>query len=398
MPHEKEKEMSSYEYRWEVVQELGEGGQGKAFRAYARRDYDKWLLLQKLEGTIKALNNPTRTTEEKTDHFILFEEIVKNITKMEKSETYYALKVLHEPKDARDPEKATERIRNEIRAMMEITHPNLLPIIEVDPDYKWFVAPYYWKGTLAMNAHRFVGKPAVALRALRPLVEAVVLLHNEGIVHRDIKPQNIFLNSEDNLILGDFGLVFFSDTNKTRLSGTFENVGSRDWMPPWAVGMRIENVKPSFDVFSLGKVLWSMIAGRAMLPFWYFDREDYNLAIMFRGVPYIRLINLILRKCVVEHETDCWNHAAFFLEAIDKALFIIETGGDIVGPGVTRLCKVCSVGTYQIHADSDPTEVRNLGFTPSGNRGYRVFICDYCGHVQLFLTVGETPYRAWRDG
>jgi len=169
-------------------------------------------------------------------------------------------------------------------------------------------------------------------------------------------------------------------------------------MPPWALGMRLEDVRPSFDVFSLGKVLWSMVSGKPILPLWYYERKDFNLNFMFQGVPYVYLVNYILRQCVVEYEKDCWNHAGYFLHAIDKALFIIDTAGDTVGPNVTRFCRVCSAGTYEIHADSDPTELRNLGFLPAGNRGYRVFVCDHCGHVQLFMTVGHTPYRAWQDG
>jgi serine/threonine protein kinase len=328
--------------------------------------------------------------------FQQFQNVVTNIAKMQNPSAYGALKVLHQPKDAVNPDKASDRIRNEIRAMKEITHRNLLPIIDVDQDSKWYVSPYYWKGTLATNAPKFVGKPDAALRALRPLVEAVAILHNKGVVHRDIKPQNIFLDSEDNLILGDFGLVFFSDQQRTRLSDTVENVGSRNWMPGWAYSMRVENVKPSFDVFSLGKVLWSMVSGKPVLPLWYFERQDFNLDLVFRAVPYIDLINPILKKCVVEHEHDCWQHAELLLKAIDKAIWIIETGSD-VRPDKPRVCRVCSVGIYEIHADGGTTDVRNLGFDPTGNRGYKVFICNHCGHVQLFLTVGDTPYPAWRQ-
>ncbi len=104
------------------------------------------------------------------------------------------------------------------------------------------------------------------MKAFRPLVEGVAKLHERGFVHRDIKPQNIFIDANGNLVLGDFGIVFFDDPAHTRLSATFENVGSRDWMPGWAYSVRIEAVKPAFDVFSLGKVLWAMISTKPVLP------------------------------------------------------------------------------------------------------------------------------------
>ena len=56
------------------------------------------------------------------------------------------------------------------------------------------------------------------------------------------------MDDNNNLILGDFGLVFYSDNDKPRVSKTFENVGSRDWMPGWAYGKRVEEVNPTFDV------------------------------------------------------------------------------------------------------------------------------------------------------
>ena len=388
--------MASYEYRWHLLGELGEGGQGKVFKTYRISDFDLDELVPALKKSIQGLAH-TRQVED-IGLYQLFESVIKNVMKMQDSESYCALKVLHSPKDARNPEKAQERIRNEIRAMQKIKHSNLLPIIEVDPDFQWFVSPYYSKGTLATNASKFVGNPIAALRALRPLVKALVVLHDDGIVHRDVKPQNIFLDSQDNLILGDFGLVFFNDVNKTRLSDSFENVGSRDWMPPWAYGMRVGDVRPSFDVFSVGKVLWSMVSGRPILPLWYYDRQDCNLELIFRSVPYIELINAILRGCVVEQEQNCWNHAELFLQAVDKALFIIDTAGDIIRPNVTRSCKVCSVGTYEMRADSNLTDLRNLGLSPAGATGYKFFVCNHCGHVQLFMTVGGTPYRAWQNG
>jgi serine/threonine protein kinase len=101
----------------------------------------------------------------------------------------------------------------------------------------------------------------------RLIVEAVAELHNRGYVHRDIKSKNLFIASDGRPVLGDFGIVAFEDDAHTRVTEEFERVGSRDWMAPWAhTGLRVDDVRPSFDVFPLGKLPWVMISGRPILP------------------------------------------------------------------------------------------------------------------------------------
>jgi hypothetical protein len=78
-----------------------------------------------------------------------------------------------------------------------------------------------------------------SLLAFRSLLEAVAKLHEKGYVHRDIKPDNIFVADDGHLVLGDFGLVIEPGAADGRLTDTYENVGSRDWMPGWAMGLRI---------------------------------------------------------------------------------------------------------------------------------------------------------------
>ena len=73
----------------------------------------------------------------------------------------------------------------------------------------------------------FKGEMLHSLEAFQSLVEGVCELHKAGIVHRDIKPQNVFLSDDHRLVLGDLGIVFFSDPSHTRVTDSYENVGSR---------------------------------------------------------------------------------------------------------------------------------------------------------------------------
>jgi hypothetical protein len=79
-------------------------------------------------------------------------------------------------------------------------------------------------------------------------------------------------------------------------------------MPPWASDKRIEDVAPSFDVFSLGKVFWSMLSGKDLMRFWHFADEDYpqnDLTKLFPDRPEMQLANDLFAKCIVEREREC---------------------------------------------------------------------------------------------
>ncbi|MEI4884253.1 hypothetical protein Q8G49_29240, partial [Klebsiella pneumoniae] len=83
---------------------------------------------------------------------------------------------------------------------------------------------------------------------------------------RDIKPANVFVGSADDLILGDFGIVYLPEQPE-RVTRTLERVGPLEYMPVWAdLGERLEKVEPNFDVYMLGKLLWCMVAGKLKLP------------------------------------------------------------------------------------------------------------------------------------
>jgi len=136
------------------------------------------------------------------------------------------------------------------------------------------VTEYHPKGSLTKHPEMFKGRSYQALQALRPVVALLAELHKAGIVHRDIKPQNILVKGSGELVLSDFGIVFLDAAD--RPTEILERVGSRDWMAPWAhTGRRVDEVNQSFDVFPLGKVIWSMISGRPMLPFWYHREPDH---------------------------------------------------------------------------------------------------------------------------
>lgn len=385
-----------YSNRWKIISDLGEGGQGKVYRALDKSKFEDHEKIRDMLIDATGFFASIQTRGDKYAKYESFEKSIVDLMKMEDPINHGALKVLHEPKDARDADLASERIKREIEAMVTTSHPNLLKILDYDKDARWYVSQYHHKGSLHKRKDMFKGKFIESLRAIRPLVEGLSILHKRA-VHRDIKPQNVFLDNDDNLILGDFGLVFFTDDQHSRISATWENVGSRDWMPAWAMGMKIEDIKPSFDVFCLGKLLWFMVSGFPILRLWYFDRKENDLEIMFPNSLSIEFANPLLKKCIVEDEHNCLPDGSAFLDEIDKILRIVDVHAALIGENIRRRCKVCGVGDYRLIVDKNTIDIRNFGFNPVAGHTFKIFTCSHCGHVQIFDFNDRRDPRAWKS-
>lgn len=385
-----------YENRWEIIEGIGEGGQGKVYRVLDKEKLDTDPS-NAAHTAVRALNERVHDSEYITTNTELFRQAVLGFIRQEDPANHGALKVLHKL-EARDAELAEERIKNEIKAMQNITHSNLLKILDYDKDdWRWFVSEFHQNGTLHDYYDNFTGNFAESIKAFRPFVEGVSELHKNRYVHRDIKPLNVFISTDGNLILGDFGIIFFDKDDKTRISKTFDNVGSRDWMPVWAYSMRIEDVSPAFDVFSLGKLLWAMISNKPVFPVWYFDEPENNLEKMFPDDPGMKIANNLFAKCIVEREHQCLKDASELLGEIDRIISIIDKNADIIDSNVERPCRVCGIGKYMLAVDKDNSDTNQFGLSPTSKYSFKIFTCDHCGNVQLFSFKGRISPPAWEN-
>ena len=367
-----------YKYRWKIVAILGQGDQGRVYRVIDTKEFDiDGQIRPDIENALHGLVSSDKV-ETRKKSFELLRWAMFDLFQMEEPENQGALKVLHKPKEAKGADRVQDRIKREIKAMSSISHPNLLEILDTDRDSRWFVSKFYPKGSLDKHLNTYIGEFPRALKAFRPLVEGVSELHKKGFVHRDIKPQNVFLGRNDDLVLGDFGLVFFTDESYTRISKTWEMVGQGDRTPPWALSLRIDEINPSFDVFCLGKVLWSMVSGSPHLPLWHYDQPEFNLETKFPNRHSVRLANYLFSKCIVESEEDCLPDATALLEKVDEVLSLIDSHADVVDPKVKLQCKVCGRGNYH-ESDAGSYVMKSVG-----KRVLKISICDYCGHVQWF--------------
>ncbi len=366
--------MSKYG-RWEIFKPLGEGGQGKVYVGLDAGKVDLAAIKRRISLGLLTAATPTQQALDEAAAELA--EGILEYAKRDSLENLGALKVLHTSSESGGFAKHLQRMKAEVEALRSVSHPNVIRILDHDLERGWFVMEYFPDGTLGEHLLTFRGNFLSAVTQFRSLVEAVAELHRSGFVHRDIKPENVFMSSRG-LVLGDLGLVYFMDEKRIRVSDTFENVGSHDWMPGWAMGMRVEDIRPSFDVFSLGKLLWSMVSGQPKLQLWYQHEDRFELEKMFPDSPDIRWARLILDECIVEKEKDCLPSAKELLAVVDQVLHAVQRNSQVVGQNIRRVCNVCGLGEYQEMS----RDVLALA------QSFRIFQCQHCGHAEFFWTGG----------
>ena len=170
-------------------------------------------------------------------------------------------------------ERSEHRFRNEARLSSAVEHPNITPALAVGqlnspPPFSgcMFVLFPLVEG-IALSKERFYfprGFPEARVRKFaRQIASAIRALHAEGIVHRDIKPDNIICDEHDKLHLLDFGIAYATGTaltpktNDVTLRGAAP--GSTHYMSPQQLVHAA--VTPSFDIFSFGATLFEWLTG-----------------------------------------------------------------------------------------------------------------------------------------
>jgi serine/threonine protein kinase len=336
---------------WEPVGEkpIGGGGQGQVFKARSKdRAAKRAYARGKLPFDLRSLAGSTGENIETVSERLLLN--IQEFNREDADEELGALKVFKIPDDDKDEEaQAVGRLESEIQALKSIKHPAVLKLLWDNAKARFIVTEFHRRGSLAGNLHMYKGDALAALLAFKPLVEGVVEIHKLGMIHRDIKPPNIFVATSGQLVLGDFGIVFFQGSGD-RLTTTFERVGSHDWMAPWVYERKkvsLSAINPLLDIYPLAKVLWSMIAGKDGFPFWEFKRNENNLEMLFPYDSSMSAVNNFLGKCIGRDEEDCKiRFAPVMLDEIDKLIAEIQIaiGSERSGKSETWPCRVCGKG------------------------------------------------------
>jgi hypothetical protein len=176
---------------------------------------------------------------------------------------YVAIKVLP-PQTAGDP-SFSERFAQEARAVGKLRHPNIVTAFDFtqQDDIAYLVSDYIDGGTLADQ----LGAPLpldYAMGILGPIAGALDYAHARGIVHRDIKPQNVLMTREGTPVLTDFGLAKIVGPG-SGMTQAGSLMGTADYMAPELAG-GAESAGPAADQYALGIIAYQILVGRHPFP------------------------------------------------------------------------------------------------------------------------------------
>src|SRR3954447_12315666 len=171
-----------------------------------------------------------------------------------------ALKVMH-PSLARDAEFVA-RFNREAKAVARLSHPNVVSVYDQGEDGGHvFLTMEYVEGRTLRDLLRERGRltPAQALSIIEPVVSALSAAHSAGLVHRDVKPENVLLADDGRIKVADFGLaraVAAADhTNTTNVL-----IGTVAYLAPEQVERGVSDARS--DVYAVGVMLYEMLVGR----------------------------------------------------------------------------------------------------------------------------------------
>jgi serine/threonine protein kinase/tetratricopeptide (TPR) repeat protein len=198
--------------RYEVIEELGEGGMGIVYKVFDRKVEDK-----------------------------------------------VALKVLA-PEIAGD-EKTIERFRNELKLARKVSHRNVCRMYDLSEEEKTpFITMEFVPGENLKSLIKRIGQlsKTKTLSIAKQVCEGLSEAHRLGVVHRDLKPQNIMVDSDGNARIMDFGIARTIRTKSITETGMI--IGTPEYMSPEQVeGVGVDHRS---DLYSLGVILFEMLTGK----------------------------------------------------------------------------------------------------------------------------------------
>lgn len=173
------------------------------------------------------------------------------VYQVEKEQNLYAIKII---KDLRTDR--VQRYRQEIESVQKLNHPNI-----IKPQYKellidgevvqYSIMPFY-KNDLKKIIPQLLDYEQI-FNIIIELGEALKYIHGKGIIHRDLKPENVLIADDGRLVLTDFGIAHFKDSNLTRKNDLLNN---RVYLAPEQyIKGNVQNVTQAADVYSFGLII-----------------------------------------------------------------------------------------------------------------------------------------------
>ncbi|HKE47492.1 MAG TPA: bifunctional serine/threonine-protein kinase/formylglycine-generating enzyme family protein [Rhodanobacteraceae bacterium] len=198
-----------------------------------------------------------------------------------------AIKVL--ATDHTQSEELVKRFEHEARTIARLDHPHIVNIFDVGRTSSgqiYYTMPYLPNGDLAARNLREDQQRILAI--IRALADALGYAHEQGIVHRDVKPENVLFDKLDRPLLADFGIAI-SDTHQPRVTREGATIGSSGYMSPEQA--RSQPLDGRSDIYSLGVLCYELLTGE--MPFRGPDTLSVALAHIENPVPRLPMLRRV---------------------------------------------------------------------------------------------------------
>ena len=234
-----------------------------------------------------------------------------------------AIKILKP--DSNADKVALERFAREAQASTQLSHPNIVDIYDVgDDDNIHYIVMEYIKGhTLKQLIKKRGPLPTrETIWIMKQLTSALMEAHKNGLIHRDIKSQNILIKDDGTVKLADFGIAILN--NAIQLTSKDSVLGSVHYLAPELVKGEKSSMKS--DIYSLGIVMYELLRGD--VPFKGDNPAQIALKHMKQEIPNVReynpqipqsVANIITKACAKDPK-DRYDNAALMLKDLNVCL------------------------------------------------------------------------------
>jgi len=153
------------------------------------------------------------------------------------------------------------RFQREEEVGRRLDNPHIVKVLTPVKKSRMYIALEYVDG-VSLRAIMHNQRPMPVQKALeytRQLCEALVYMHSQGVVHRDMKPENVLVTADGTAKIMDFGIALDESARRLTWSGLSSTIGTPDYMAPEQVSGRRGDVRT--DIYALGTILYEMLTG-----------------------------------------------------------------------------------------------------------------------------------------
>lgn len=156
-----------------------------------------------------------------------------------------------------------DRFRREIEILSKLNHPRIAEVVFADllATTPYLVMPKA-KQNLEIAVKFDVTRQIDRIEIFSQICEGMMYVHDEGTLHRDLKPTNILLTEENSVIISDFGLARDLESDEARLTKLNDIGGTRPYSAPEQYDSSLKNIDQRADIFSLGMILYYLLTGQ----------------------------------------------------------------------------------------------------------------------------------------